>query len=139
MNLGYTNIDATQAGRIARTQVQKAALVRPNSQLTVIDQIDPVYVTFNVTDKDHFAFRKAQESGKVNALAPGAMPVRVTLPDDAAYPAVGSLDFGGVIVNKETGTFTARAVFPNPRQILLSGMFVRVSVESPERADRASA
>lgn len=129
VNLGYTNINATQAGRIARTLVQEGALVRPNSQLTVIDQIDPVYVTFNITDKEQLAFRKAAETGKVKATAPRQMPVTVKLPDDSAYSATGTLDFGGVIVNKETGTFTARAVFPNPQHVLLPGMFVRVQVE----------
>jgi membrane fusion protein (multidrug efflux system) len=129
VSLGYTDINATQAGRIARTLVQEGALVRPNSQLTVIDQIDPVYVTFNVTDKEQLAFRKAKESGKVTALAPNVMQVRVKLPDDTLYPATGTLDFGGVIVNKETGTFTARAVFPNAEHVLLPGMFVRVEVE----------
>jgi RND family efflux transporter MFP subunit len=132
VNLGYTDINATQAGRIARTLVQEGALVRPNSQLTVIDQIDPVYVTFNITDKEQLAFRKAKESGKVNATAPQSMAVIVKLPDESAYPVTGTLDFGGVIVNKETGTFTARAVFPNPNEVLLPGMFVRVNVELGE-------
>ena len=133
VNLSYTDINATQAGRISRTLVQEGALVRPNSQLTVIDRIDPVYVTFNVTDKEQLAFRKARDSGKVKATSPDLMPVTVKLPDDSAYPASGTLDFGGVIVNKETGTFTARAVFPNAEQILLPGMFVRVQVELGEQ------
>lgn len=132
VNLGYTAINATQAGRISRTLVQEGALVRPNSQLTVIDQINPVYVTFNVTDKEQLAFRKARESGKVKATAPELMPVKVKLPDDSPYPETGTLDFGGVIVNKETGTFTVRAVFPNAEHILLPGMFVRAQVELGE-------
>jgi membrane fusion protein (multidrug efflux system) len=129
VNLSYTEIVATQDGRVARTLVQEGALVRNETLLTVIDRIDPVYVTFNVTDKEQLAFRKAQETGVVKALPPRAMVVRVKLPDDSMYPATGTLDFAGVIINKETGTFAARAVFPNPDSVLLPGMFCRVEVD----------
>ncbi len=119
VNLGYTEIVATLDGRVSRTMVQEGALVRNETLLTVIDRINPAYVTFNITDKEQLAFRKAQDAGRVKAKEPGAMAVQVKLPDDSMYPAAGTLDFGGVIVNKETGTFTARAVFPNAQSVLL--------------------
>ncbi len=133
VNLGYTEITATEDGRISRTLVQEGALVHNTSLLTNIDKIDPIYVTFNVTDKERLQGLKAEQAGQIKLAKREAMPVRLTLPDDSVYPALGTLDFAGIIVNPETGTFTARAVFPNPNRILMPGMFARVQVELGEQ------
>jgi membrane fusion protein (multidrug efflux system) len=41
----------------------------------------------------------------------------------------GTLKFSEVTVDQSTGSITLRAIFPNPKQILLPGMFVRAILE----------
>jgi membrane fusion protein (multidrug efflux system) len=41
----------------------------------------------------------------------------------------GTLKFSEVTVDQSTGSITLRAVFPNPKQTLLPGMFVRAVLE----------
>src|SRR6202022_1629000 len=55
--------------------------------------------------------------------------VRLILEDGTEYPEKGTLQFSEVSVDQGTGSVTLRAVFPNPRQVLLPGMFVRAQVE----------
>jgi membrane fusion protein (multidrug efflux system) len=55
--------------------------------------------------------------------------VKLILEDGSAYPLTGTLKFSEVTVDQSTGSITLRAVFPNPKQILLPGMFVRAILE----------
>ena len=41
----------------------------------------------------------------------------------------GSLQFTDITVDQGTGSVTVRAIFPNPRFVLLPGMFVRARIE----------
>ena len=51
------------------------------------------------------------------------------LEDGTRYPLAGTLQFTDITVDPGTGSVTLRAVFPNPRHVLLPGMFVRASIE----------
>jgi membrane fusion protein (multidrug efflux system) len=55
--------------------------------------------------------------------------VKLLLEDGTPYPQTGILKFSEVAVDPSTGSITLRAEFPNPRQTLLPGMFVRAVVE----------
>jgi membrane fusion protein (multidrug efflux system) len=41
----------------------------------------------------------------------------------------GSLEFSDITVNQGTGSVTVRAMFPNPKFVLLPGMFVRARIQ----------
>jgi membrane fusion protein (multidrug efflux system) len=55
--------------------------------------------------------------------------VRLILEDNTSYPWDGALQFRDVTVNPATGSVILRVVFPNPKGVLLPGMFVRAIVE----------
>ena len=59
----------------------------------------------------------------------GHSKVKLYLEDKTPYPQTGTLQFRDVTVDPTTGSMTLRMVFPNPKQILLPGMFVRAVVE----------
>ena len=65
--------------------------------------------------------RQAIESGGVDA---GSTSVRLRLEDGSNYGFAGTVQFSDVTVNEATGTVTLRARFPNPKGVLLPGMFV---------------
>jgi membrane fusion protein (multidrug efflux system) len=50
------------------------------------------------------------------------------LEDGKAYEPAGKLDMSEMAVSETTGTFQIRAVFPNPDNIVLPGMYVRATV-----------
>jgi membrane fusion protein (multidrug efflux system) len=58
--------------------------------------------------------------------------VKLLLEDGSAYPLTGTLKFSEVTVDQSTGSITLRAIFPNPKQTLLPGMFVRAIMEEGE-------
>jgi membrane fusion protein (multidrug efflux system) len=54
--------------------------------------------------------------------------VRIVLEDGSAYPHEGKLQFSDVTVDPATGNILLRATVPNPKLVLLPGMFVRAVV-----------
>ena len=51
--------------------------------------------------------------------------MRLLLEDGSEYGLTGTLQFADVSVDESTGMVTLRAIFPNPKQELLPGMYVR--------------
>ena len=123
INLRYATITAPISGRIGRSLATPGALVSASqaTPLATIQQTDPMYVDMQQSSADLTTLRQAIESGGVDA---GGASVRLRLEDGSTYAPVGTVQFSEVTVNEATGTVTLRARFPNPRGVLLPGMFV---------------
>ncbi|AJA10775.1 membrane fusion protein [Sphingopyxis fribergensis] len=123
INLRYATITAPISGRIGRSLATPGALVSASqaTPLATIQQTDPMYVDMQQSSAELTRLRQAIESGGVTA---GSASVRLRLEDGSAYGPVGTVQFSEVTVSEATGTVTLRARFPNPRGVLLPGMFV---------------
>ena len=123
INLRYATITAPISGRIGRSLATPGALVSASQAgpLATIQQIDPIYVDMQQSSAELTRLRQALESGGV---APGSTSVRLRLEDGSAYGFTGTVQFSEMTVNEATGTVTLRARFPNPKGLLLPGMFV---------------
>ena len=123
INLRFATIAAPISGRIGRSLVTPGALVSASqaTPLAVIQQTDPMFVDMQQSSAELTALRQAIESGGVTA---GSTSVRLRLEDGSRYGFAGTVQFSDVTVNEATGTVTLRARFPNPKGVLLPGMFV---------------
>jgi membrane fusion protein (multidrug efflux system) len=133
INLGYTIITAPISGRIGRTALTKGNVVSPQSGvLATIVSLDPVYLTFPVSERDLLHYRREGN----RAAAAASLVVRLRFADGSLYNQVGHLDFLDTSVDRGTDTITARAQVPNPDGVLVDGQFVRVRVQGvePEQA-----
>ncbi len=72
--------------------------------------------------------RRQFASGQLKGGDAGAVAVRLKLEDGSDYPLEGKLQFTDVTVDQTTGAVTLRAIFPNPGELLLPGMYVRAVV-----------
>jgi len=140
LNLGYTDVAAPLTGRTSTSVVTEGAYVQLSQAtlLTTITQLDPIYV--DLTEASAAALQLRERS----IADPAHQPmVSLTLEDGTTYPLKGKLEFTGTSVDPGTGSFQLRALFPNPKNLLLPGMFVHARVEEgvdkdallvPERA-----
>nr|WP_144834557.1 efflux RND transporter periplasmic adaptor subunit [Cupriavidus gilardii] len=130
INLGYTTVTAPISGRAGRALVTEGALVGNGeaTRLALVEQVDPIWVTFTQPATEVMKLRRAIESGQVQGVNGGAT-VRLFLEDGTEYDQTGKLLFSDMTVDPSTGAITLRAQFPNPRRELLSGTYVRVRVE----------
>lgn len=123
INLRFATITAPISGRIGRSLVTPGGLVSASqaTPLAVIQQTDPMFVDMQQSSAELTMLRQAIESGGVDA---GSTSVRLRLEDGSNYGFAGTVQFSDVTVNEATGTVTLRARFPNPKGVLLPGMFV---------------
>ena len=138
INLGYASVVSPIAGRIGRALVTEGALVGQGeaTQLAVVQQINPMYVNFTQSTTEVLRLRKAVESGKFKrASGADAASVRVVLEDGSEYDQPGKLLFSDLTVDASSGQITLRAELPNPKGLLLPGMYVRVRLEQAQVND----
>ncbi|MBO1113569.1 efflux RND transporter periplasmic adaptor subunit [Bordetella petrii] len=131
INLGYTDVTSPITGRIGKPLVTEGALVEGTSatQMALVQQLDPIYIDFTQSTVDLAKLRKAFASGQMERVGKDAAKVDVVLEDGSIYPHPGKLLFTGITVDPTTGQVNLRAEVPNPDNILLPGMYVRVRVD----------
>ncbi len=127
INLGYTKITAPITGRIGRSLVTVGALVTADQSnpLATIDTLDPIYVDINQSSSELLGLKRALAEGQLSDGAPSTARVTLILEDGSTYPQEGTLKFSEASVDPNTGAVVLRALFPNPKGLLLPGMYVR--------------
>jgi membrane fusion protein (multidrug efflux system) len=127
INLGYCRVTAPVIGRIGRSNVTEGAIVTSYQPipLATIQQLDPIYVDVPQSTVDMLRLKKRLEDGHLSCNGTDQRKVKLLLEDGTLYPLKGTLQFRDVTVDPTTGSVILRVVFPNPKGILLPGMFVR--------------
>jgi len=133
LNLGYTKVTAPIAGRIGKALISEGALASASeaTRMAVIQQLDPVYVDFSQSSSEWASFRRAIEAQNPSWLSNGAVSVTLLLEDGSVYEETGKLVFADASVDESTSCIALRAQFPNPKKLLLPGMFVRGRIPKP--------
>jgi|TARA_R110000751_G_scaffold22366_1_gene63064 membrane fusion protein (multidrug efflux system) len=136
INLQYTNVIAPIPGKIGASSVTEGALVTANqaTAMATITQLDPIYVDVTQAGGRLMRINQGIASGAIKSAADGdGVDVRLIVDSTGKkYGHVGKLQFSDVTVNETTGTVRLRAVFDNPENVLLPGMFVRAFVDQGE-------
>jgi len=125
-DLDDTQVRAEIEGRVGRTNMEVGARVTgPADLLTTIDQLDPVYASFEPSSQQLLEWRENPRSRAL--IEPGSgLVVRVVLPDGSVLPRAGRLDFVAPALDPATGTEEFRATFANQDKLLMPGQFVTV-------------
>jgi membrane fusion protein (multidrug efflux system) len=136
-DLGNALITAPVNGRIGRSRFYEGRLVSAQTDLlTIIDQLDPMYV--NVSVPESYLLRRRRELAEHKVQRPTLFQLRgvMTFADGSVYPHEGKLDFADVGLRSETGTLQGRFVFPNPegglspgQSYFYPGQFVRIRLK----------
>lgn len=137
INLGYTKLIAPISGRIGRSNITEGALVtayQPSS-LAVIQQLNPIYVDVPQSTAELLTLRERLEKGQMKFTEQTRNSVRLRLENGSFYEETGSFRFQDVTVDQATGSVILRMEFPNPKHILLPGMFVKVVFQEGVKED----
>ncbi len=131
INLSYTPIKAPITGRIGKSNITVGALATAHqpTALAVVQQLDPIYVDVVQSNAESLRLRRNLESGRLKRNGSLQNRVKLVLEDGSSYPIPGTFQFRDVTVEPTTGSVTLRMVFPNPKEVLLPGMFVQAVVE----------
>lgn len=107
-------------GRTGYLIVHQGNIIKANDvpPLVVINQIQPIYVTFSVPEQ-HLTEIKRQ-------MAAGNLEVSVVVPKSEGHTVVGVLTFIDNMVDITTGTIRLKGTFANQERLLWPGQFVNV-------------
>ena len=129
VQLSYTSINAPIDGRTGSLMVNQGNIVKANdtTPLVVINQVNPIYVTFAVPE--------SQLSDIKRYMGQGDLQVAATIPNDTGSPEQGTLTFVDNAVDTVTGTVKLKATFANTGQRLWPGQFVNVVMTLANQPD----
>jgi len=130
ISLRYTRVTAPISGRIGKSSVTGGAIVTAYQlALATIQQLDPIYVDVPQSTTELLSLKSHLKDGTLNQNETDQNKVKLILEDGTAYPLEGTLQFSDVTVDPTTGSVILRVVFPNPKGVLLPGMFVRTVIK----------
>ena len=131
INLGYTSVASPITGRSGISLVTEGAFVQASqaTMMTTVQQIDPIYVDVTQSSIEGLRLRRDVANGRLKLNGPNQAKVKLLLEDGREYGETGALVTTDITVDQTTGTVTVRALFANPKAVLLPGMFVRARVE----------
>ncbi len=123
VQLGYTVIRSPIDGRTGTLGLHEGNVVRAtgtnDSTLLVINQVQPIYVTFTVPQQQMPLIKRY--------MAGGPLTVEAT-PTGEPRPVPGVVTFIDNAVDSTTGTIKLKASFPNEERRLWPGQFVNVAL-----------
>ena len=131
LNLGYTTIHSPVTGLASRSVQRQGAYLNAQSAdatLTYVAAIDPIWVTFSVSQNQVAKWREERVNKRIVAPKNDNYEIEVVLSDDTLYPHRGRINFADPSFSQDTGSFMVRAVLPNPDKDLRPGMFVTAYV-----------
>jgi RND family efflux transporter MFP subunit len=127
---GYTHIASPFDGRIGRHLVSIGNLVGNGvaTNLATVEQIDQLYVYFNLNEIDLLTLRKAAREAGFTHKDIQTIKVDVALQTDDKFKYKATLDFINTGLNASTGTMELRALMDNKEHIFVPGLFVQVRI-----------
>lgn len=128
-DLAYTQVAAPFDGIVTARKVSIGAFVSGNgTPLASIVSSDPIYVNFTIGERETIRVRAMIAERGLTPAELKKVPVEVSLQTETGYPHKGTLDYAAPSVDPSTGTLAGRAIFDNPKHVLLPGLFVRVRI-----------
>lgn len=122
LQLKYCYIYSPITGRTGNLIAAEGNLIKASADtsMVVINQIQPIYVTFSLPEQNLPEIKKYMAQGKVT--------VGAYLSKDDKTPEQGVLTFVDNTVDPTTGTIKLKATFQNAQKKLWPGQFVNVAL-----------
>ncbi|MFZ9646001.1 MAG: efflux RND transporter periplasmic adaptor subunit [Fluviibacter sp.] len=127
LNLEWCTVTAPVAGVAGRAQRSEGNLMTTSSDgslLTVIHQVNPIWIRFGLSDADTAGL----PGGRLDPSA--ETTVEVIQADGTVYPEKGVINFQASYIDPKLGTQQLRATLANPDGVLLPGQFLRARIST---------
>ncbi len=130
LNLSYCAITSPVTGVTSSAMQQEGTYINaPNSQLTTVAVLSPIWVNFSLSENDMAKYREQKRKKLLIETRGEHHDVEVILVDGSLFPYIGRITFAEPSYNPQTGTFLVRASIKNPEGILRPNQYVRARVK----------
>jgi membrane fusion protein, multidrug efflux system len=127
LNRGWTTVASPIAGIAGISKVGIGDLMTPNTVMTTVSAVDPIYVDFSISEQDYLRLvreKTGREAGK---------DLELSLGDGSVFPHHGHALLVNREVDSRTGTIQVRAEFPNQGNVLRPGQYARIRAVTENR------
>ena len=132
LDLEFTHITAPVSGRIGRALVTEGNLVSGGTEnstlLTTIVSMDPIYFYFTGDEQAYIHYLRLDQEGGRRSSHYANNPVKLKIADEKEFKHSGHMDFVDNRIDESTGTMLGRAVFDNPDNLFVPGMFGKIQL-----------
>lgn len=134
IQLGYTEVYSPIDGIIGQTQAKVGDFVgrSPNPViLNVVSRIDTVLVEFFITERQYLMIARYAKVklSEISDAGEDNRSLEMILSDGSLYEHEGKIDFIDRGIDPSTGAILIQASFPNPDELLRTGLFVRIKAQ----------
>ena len=126
LNLGWTRVYSPIDGLAGIAPVQVGDLVTPSTVLTTVSQIDPMKVTFPITEREYLLYADRIKEHQEKGSTPDEPDLELILANGSTYPRRGHFYVANRQIDRQTGTILVQALFPNPGGVLRPGLYAKV-------------
>lgn len=138
-NLDDTVVRSPMSGKLSVDDVAAGTYVTSGStQLVSVGTINPVYVSFSVSENEFLNFRENGRKPKESDAASSEFvppTATLTLSNGSKYAETSTTYIADRQLNQSTGTLTVKALFNNDNHLLLPGMFAKITIEGQPQKD----
>ena len=130
LKVSFCTITSPIDGRVGSVLVYPGNVVKENDVpiMVVINQIQPIYVSFNVPEQTLPEVKRFAAAGRLG--------VEAEVPQEAGELERGQLTFVDNAVDRTTGTIRLKGTFENSQRRLWPGQFVNVTLRLSEEPGR---
>lgn len=136
LNLDFATIKAPVTGKISRAEITEGNLMDAGASAPILASLvsmDPIYADFDVDEQTYLANVRLPVGDDGNG---GSIPVELALNSDIT----GNAYQGRIVsfdnkLDSSAGTIRARAIFDNPGNRLVPGMFAKIRLGSASTID----
>ncbi|MFM9958981.1 MAG: efflux RND transporter periplasmic adaptor subunit [Phycisphaerales bacterium] len=127
LNVEYTRVTAPMNGRVGIKTPDPGQLVAETDLLTELSNAEQVYASYTMDEVTLRRLREQNANRRPGEDGRGDLIVKIGYPGREDYPYEGRFARADAGVDASTGTIAIEAIFENPKEALLPGMFVRVA------------
>ena len=130
LDLEWTEVRAPISGRISDARIDVGNLITGGQSdttlLTTIVSQNPIHFVFEGSEADYLKYQRLARAGQRPSSRDTKNPVAVRLVDETEFVHSGMVEFIDNVLDPDSGTIRARAVFENESEFLTPGVFGRL-------------
>ena len=128
LNLQWTQVTSPIGGIAGIAKAQVGDLVGTTTLLTTVSQLNPIKVTFPISEREYLHFAERIRKHEENGVTKSEPSLQMILADGSTYKYSGHFYIADRQVNAQTGTILIEGLFPNPDDILRPGLYAKIRV-----------
>ncbi|HVB80402.1 MAG TPA: efflux RND transporter periplasmic adaptor subunit [Candidatus Binataceae bacterium] len=126
LNMQWTRVTSPIGGIAGIAKTQVGDLVGPTTLLTTVSQLDPIKVTFPISEREYLHFAERIKLHEEKGITKTEPVLQMILADGKTYKYPGHFYVANRQVNVQTGTIVIQGIFPNPDYILRPGLYAKI-------------